>query len=80
MPYVKGKGVKDLWLIKIARLGFRKEGTSQEDKNDLRLVFEIEYVEQLFTNYRSVDLKIWRTFTDTTIEELRKINDVEERF
>lgn len=80
MPYVKGKGVKDLWLIKIARLGFRKEGTPQEDQNDLRLVFEIEYVEQLFTNYRSVDLKIWRTFTDTTIEELRKINDVEERF
>lgn len=72
MPYIKGKGVKDLWLIKIARLGFRKEGTSQEDKNDLRLVFEIEYVGQMFDDYKSVELKIWRTFTDSTIGELRK--------
>lgn len=78
MPYIKGKGVKDLWIIKIARLGFRKEGTPQEDKDDLRLVFEIEYVDQLFTNYRPVELKIWRTFTDTTINELRKIAGAEE--
>lgn len=73
MPYIKGKGVKDLWVIKIARLGFRKEGTPQEDKNDLRLVFEIEYVNQLFDDYRPVELKIWRTFCDTTIEELYKV-------
>ena len=33
MPYIKGKGVKDLWLIKVARLGFRKEGTPLEEKN-----------------------------------------------
>ena len=78
MPYIKGKGVKDLWIIKIARLGFRKEGTPQEDKDDLRLVFEIEYVDQLFTNYRPVELKIWRTFTDTTINELRKIAGAED--
>lgn len=69
MPYIKGKGVKDLWVIKIVRLGFRKEGT----KNDLRLVFEIEYVNQLFDDYRPVELKIWRTFCDTTIEELYKV-------
>lgn len=79
MPYIKGKGVKNLWIIKIARLGFRKEGSPQEDKNDLRLVFEIEYVGQLFTNYKPVELKIWRTYTDTTIEELRKIIDAEDR-
>lgn len=74
MPYIKGKGVKDLWLIKVARLGFRKEGTTLEDKNDLRLVFEIEYVSPIFDDYQSVELKIWRTFTDSTIYELLKTN------
>lgn len=74
MPYIKGKGVKDLWLIKVARLGFRKEGTPLEDKNDLRLVFEIEYVSPIFDDYQSVELKIWKTFTDSTIYELLKTN------
>lgn len=74
MPYIKGKGVKDLWLIKVARLGFRKEGTPLEEKNDLRLVFEIEYVSPIFDDYQSVELKIWRTFTDSTIYELLKTN------
>lgn len=74
MPYIKGKGVKDLWLIKVARLGFRKEGTPLENKNDLRLVFEIEYVSPIFDDYQSVELKIWRTFTDSTIYELLKTN------
>ena len=77
MPYIKGKGVKDLWLIKVARLGFRKEGTPLEDKNDLRLVFEIEYVSPIFDDYQSVELKIWRTFTDSTIYELLKTNKKE---
>lgn len=70
VPYLKGKGIRDIYLIKIARLGFRKEGTPEEDQNDLRLVFEIEFIGQLFNDYKSVDLKIWRTFTDTTLKEL----------
>ena len=70
MPYLKGKGIRDLYLIKIARVGTRKEGQSGENKNDLRLVFEIEYVTQLFDDYTSIDLKIWRTFTDTTMEKI----------
>lgn len=70
MPYIKGKGVRDLFLIKIARLGYRKEGTKEENKNDLRLVFEIEYVGQLFDDYKKVKLEIWRTFTDTTMGKL----------
>lgn len=70
MPYIKGKGVRDLFLIKVARLGYRKEGTAEEDKNDLRLVFEIEYVDRLFDNYKKVKLEIWRTFTDTTISKI----------
>lgn len=70
MPYLKGKGIRDIYLIKKARLGFRKEGTPEEDQNDLRLVFEIEFIGQLFSNFQSIDLKIWRTFTDTTLKEL----------
>ena len=72
MPYLKGKGIRDLYLIKIARVGTRREGQSGEDKNDFRLVFEIEYVTQLFDDYQSIDLKIWRTFTDTTLKDLLK--------
>ena len=70
MPYVKGKGVRDLYLIKIARVGTRKEGQPDNDPNDFRLVFEIEFVKQLFNNYKPVRLEIWRTFTDTKIYNL----------
>lgn len=70
MPYLKGKGIRDLYLIKIARVGTRKEGQLGENKDDLRLVFEIEYVTQLFDDYQVIDLNIWRTFTDTTMERI----------
>ena len=70
MPYLKGKGIRDLYLIKIARIGTRREGQSGENKSDFRLVFEIEYVTQLFDGYQLIDLKIWRTFTDTTMEKI----------
>ena len=73
MPYLKGKGIRDLYLIKIARVGTRKEGQLGENKNDFRLVFEIEYVTQLFDDYQSIDLKIWRTFTDTTMEKIMRL-------
>ena len=70
MPYLSGKGIRDLYYIKIARLGYRKEGQENEDKNDLRLVFEIERVGQLFNNYKKVKLEIWRTFTDTILKDI----------
>ncbi|MCQ2297109.1 MAG: DNA (cytosine-5-)-methyltransferase [Bacteroidales bacterium] len=70
MPYLSGKGIRDLYYIKIARLGYRKEGQKNEDPNDLRLVFEIERVGQLFDDYKKVKLEIWRTFTDTTMGEM----------
>lgn len=70
IPYLSGKGMRDLYYIKIVRLGYRKEGQENEDKNDLRLVFEIERVGQFFDDYKKVKLEIWRTFTDTTIKSL----------
>lgn len=77
MPYLSGKGIRDLYYIKIARLGYRKEGQVNENKNDLRLVFEIERVGQLFDDYKKVKLEIWRTFTDTTMEKIMEL--VEQR-
>ena len=70
MPYVKKKGIRDLYLIKIARVGTKKEGQPDNDPNDFRLVFEIEFLVQLYPDYRMIDLEIWHTFTDTTINEL----------
>ena len=70
MPYLSGKGIRDLYYIKIARLGYRKEGQKNEDKKDLRLVFEIERIGQLFEDYKIIKLEIWRTFTDTTMEKI----------
>lgn len=70
MPYMKGKGIRDLYLIKIARVGTRKEGQPDNDPNDFRLVFEIEFVKQLFTNYKKVSLDIWRTFKDTQLNKV----------
>lgn len=70
MPYIKGKGIRDLYFIKIARVGTRKEGQPDNDPNDLRLVFELEFIGELFSGYRPIDLEIWRTFTDTNMTEL----------
>ena len=70
MPYVKGHGVRDLYLIKIARVGTRKEGQPDNDPNDFRLVFEIEFVKELFPSYKKVHLDIWQTFKDTTLADM----------
>ena len=40
-------GIRDLYLIKIARVGTRKEGTLENDPNDLRIVFELQFVKRL---------------------------------
>ncbi|MCQ2341362.1 MAG: DNA (cytosine-5-)-methyltransferase [Paludibacteraceae bacterium] len=70
MPYVKGKGIKDLYFIKVARVGTRKEGQPDNDPNELRLVFEIEFIKSLFDEYKKIKLPIWDTFNDTTLGKL----------
>lgn len=67
MPYTKGKGIRDLYLIKVARVGTKHEFVSDADENDFRLVFEIKFVKQLFDDYKPIKLMIWRTFTDTNL-------------
>ncbi|MBO7477626.1 MAG: class I SAM-dependent methyltransferase [Salinivirgaceae bacterium] len=70
MPYIKKKGIRDLYFIKIARVGTRKEGQPDNDPNDYRLVFEIEFVKQLFDDYKNIDLEIWHSFTDTNLRSI----------
>ena len=70
MPYIKLKGIRDLYLIKIARVGTRKEGQPDNNPNDFRLVFEIEFVKKLFLDYKPIELEIWHTFTDTNMDEI----------
>ena len=70
IPYLKRKGIRDLYLIRVARVGTRKEGQPDNNPNDLRIVFEIEFVKQLFDDYKPIRLDIWRTYTDTTLSQL----------
>ena len=65
MPYIKSKGVRDIYLIKIVRLGSKSEIHSDvKDMKAPRLVFELEYLESL-PEYQPITLKFQRAFTDT---------------
>ena len=66
MPYIKGKGVKDLYLIRIARIGNKAEINKGSKDTDPRLVFELEYLESL-PEYQSVKLNIFNAFRDTIL-------------
>ena len=70
MPYAKGKGIRDLYLIKVARVGTKHEFVADADENDIRLVFEIEFVTQLFEDFKPIKLNIWHTFTDTNLRAI----------
>ena len=66
MPYIKGKGVKDLYLIRVARIGNKAEINKGSKDTDPRLVFELEYLESL-PEYKPVKLNIFNTFRDTIL-------------
>ncbi len=70
MPYAKGKGIRDLYQIEVARVGTKHEFVEDADKNDFRLVFDIKFVKQLFEDYKPIKLEIWRTFTDTNLRSI----------
>ena len=70
MPYVKKKGIKDLYLIKVARVGTKREALPDDKDDSLRLVFELQFVKHLFEDFVPIKLKIWNTFTDTTLSAI----------
>ena len=70
MPYIKGKGVKDLYLIRIARIGNKAEIHPETKDTDARIVFELEYLESL-PDYKMVKLfRYW--FKDTLLGRIMK--------
>lgn len=72
MPYIKGKGVRDLYLIRVVRVGSKTEiHPEAKDKKAPRLVFELEYLESL-PEYRMINLNFQRTFTDTFLGRVIK--------
>lgn len=66
MPYIKGKGVKDLYLIRIARIGCKAEIHPESNDKDPRLVFELEYLESL-PNYMMLKPNIFNTYRNTVL-------------
>ena len=74
MPYRKGKGIRDLYFIKVARVGSKHEVHPDADPQDLRLVFELEFIRQLFEDFVPIDLPVWHTFKDTTLDEILKLS------
>ena len=71
MPYIKGKGVKDLYLIRIARIGNKAEIHPDSNDKDPRLVFELEYIQSL-PEYTPIKLNIFNTYRDTTLGRIMK--------
>ena len=71
MPYIKRKGVRDIYLIRIARIGKKSEIHPNSKDTDPRLVFDLEYLESL-PEYIPVKLNIKHTYTDTLLGQVLK--------
>lgn len=74
MPYIKGKGVKDIYYIRIARIGNKAEIHPECGDKDARLVFELEYLDSL-SEYKPIKLNIFNTYRDTLLGRI--MNDSE---
>ena len=70
MPYIKEKGVRDLYLIRVARIGSKTEIYPKSNDEEPRLVFELEYLESL-PEYEMLSLaRYW--YKDTLLGRLFK--------
>lgn len=66
MPYIKGKGVKDLYLIRVARMGSKAEIHPETEDKCPRLIFELEFLESL-PDYVMITPNIFNTYRDTIL-------------
>ena len=70
MPYIKEKGVRDLYLIRVARIGNKAEIHPKSNDDEPRLVFELEYLESL-PEYEMLSLtRYW--YRDTLLGRIMK--------
>ena len=75
MPYIKGKGVSDLYLIRVARVGNKAEVHQETNDERPRLVFELEYLESLPKNqWVRLDKDTDFAFKDTLLGRIFKDN------
>ena len=78
MPYIKGKGIRDVYEITSVRTITGKEA-KQTDEDDadskaLRLAFELRFVRKQYTNFQSINTTkmIGYTFINTTFDKLEE--------
>ena len=78
MPYIKGKGIRDVYEItKVRTVTGREAKQTNEDDADskaLRLAFELRYVRKQYAEYQPIDAAkmIGYTFVDTTFDKLEE--------
>lgn len=85
MPYIKGKGIRDVYEIVKVRTITSKEA-KQTDEDDayskaLRLAFELRYVRKQYAEFQPIDTTkmIVYTFVDTTFDKLDECVIIDKR-
>ena len=75
MPYIKGKGVRDVYeIVKVRTITGKEAKQTDEDDADskaLRLAFELRYVRKQYTEFQPIDTTkmIVHAFVDTTFDK-----------
>lgn len=76
MPYIKGKGIRDVYeIVKVRTITGKEAKQTNEDDDDskaLRLAFELRYVRKQYAELQPIDTTkmIVHTFVDTTFDKL----------
>ena len=78
MPYIKGKGIRDVYeIVKVRTITGKEAKQTDEDDADskaLRLAFELRYVRKQYAEFQPIDTTkmIVHTFVDTTFDKLEE--------
>lgn len=76
MPYIKGKGIRDVYeIVKVRTITGKEAKQTDEDDVDskaLRLAFELRYIRKQYAEFQPIDTTkmIVHTFVDTTFDKL----------
>lgn len=76
IPYIKGKGIRDVYeIVKVRTITGKEAKQTDEDDADskaLRLAFELQYVRKQYAEFQPIDTTkmIVHTFVDTTFDKL----------
>ena len=78
IPYIKGKGIRDVYeIVKVRTITGKEAKQTDEDDADskaLRLAFELRYVRKQYAEFQPIDTTkmIVHTFVDTTFDKLEE--------